>query len=174
MDIDGVALQTKLDAIPMFQRAIIFTMQGQIVTSTVFPAPSVGELQSIVAVMEGTPEAAVDTGICVQGDYFEVQSFTPPIISGRRGNPDHSEGVGIIRGTHQDTTVFFLVSYVLPNLAPRVIPRALQFFRENVGEVDLHIPRSQGHRTSGWLRFGRGSPGGRPASGGSRGSRNPL
>lgn len=66
--------------------------------------------------------------------YVYLCSFHPPLIYGRRGNPEveESEGIAVCRVEKKSSkqSVFCLITYTYPTLSARAVPQ-LKDFCEN-------------------------------------------
>lgn len=80
----------------------------------------------------------VGEGFSVNGTHFDVHRFHVPLIYGRRGTPEDSEGIALCRykpfmPADNETHQYLLITYMLPILSAKAVPEMVKFVEKHLG-----------------------------------------
>ena len=82
-------------------------------------------------------DETITKGMNLEGQHFDIHRFHPPLIYGRIANEELNEGICLAKGKNkQDEVIYFLITYLLPIVSARAIPQQIEFFNQNLGELD--------------------------------------
>ena len=104
-------------------RVVVFDEVGKVLTSTC--GISKGEVGLLCKALEDR-SACIKAGFSVSGTQFEVHRWHPPLVYGREGGDEgRGEGIALIKSNRvSDGAAFFtLITYRLPNLSARMVPK---------------------------------------------------
>ena len=66
-----------------------------------------------------------------------MHRFHPPLIYGRIANEELNEGICLAKGKgKEDNIIYMLITYLLPIVSARAIPQQIEFFNQNLGELE--------------------------------------
>ena len=114
-------------------RVVVFEEGGKVVSSTC--EISAREVGSLCRALEDRTEC-VKAGFAVAGTRFEVHRWHPPLVYGREGGDEgRGEGIALIKSskTSDGTSLFTLITYKLPNLSARMVPKLQTMAAELAG-----------------------------------------
>eukprot|EP00918_Siedleckia_nematoides_P074069 GHVU01161823.1.p3 GENE.GHVU01161823.1~~GHVU01161823.1.p3 ORF type:complete len:116 (-),score=18.01 GHVU01161823.1:630-977(-) len=80
-------------------------------------------------------DVTIGRGLTIGGRRFEVHRIHPPLVYGRRGNPDDSEGIAVAHGSRDGRAIVAVCTYKLPYLSTKMVPQLINFFREHLGDL---------------------------------------
>ena len=77
-------------------------------------------------------DTTVGNGFYINNVHFDVHRFHVPLVYGRRGTPEDSEGIAIARiepkeKRGEESHWFLLITYVLPILSAKAVPQMVEF-----------------------------------------------
>jgi hypothetical protein len=83
-------------------------------------------------------DVTVGEGFNVGGTHFDVHRFHVPLIYGRRGTPEDSEGIALCRykpfkPANNETYQYLLITYLLPILSAKAVPEMVKFVETHLG-----------------------------------------
>jgi hypothetical protein len=82
-------------------------------------------------------DKTITQGFMLNKVHYEVHRFHPPLIYGRIEHPDLNEGICLVKGkNHQEEVIYMVITYLLPIVSARAIPQQIEFFNNNIGEID--------------------------------------
>lgn len=82
-------------------------------------------------------DETITKGITIDKVHFDVHRFHPPLIYGRISTEELNEGIALAKGkTKEDKICYMLITYLLPIVSARAIPLQIEFFNDNLGEMD--------------------------------------
>ena len=73
-------------------------------------------------------DVTIGEGFFINNEHFDVHRFHPPLIYGRRGTPEDSEGIALCRfkpknAVEGEEFQFLLITYKLPILSAKAVPQ---------------------------------------------------
>ena len=117
-----------------FLDVLVFDAARTVLFSNV-PNLDEGELPAIASVFADRSKAMLK-GITLKGQRYEVHRYHPPLVYGRTATKSEKDSVGVAlcktSTANGEMTVFALVTYRMPALSARMVPRLQRFCKEIV------------------------------------------
>eukprot|EP01028_Stygiella_incarcerata_P014152 TRINITY_DN911_c2_g1_i1.p2 TRINITY_DN911_c2_g1~~TRINITY_DN911_c2_g1_i1.p2 ORF type:complete len:135 (+),score=23.61 TRINITY_DN911_c2_g1_i1:135-539(+) len=128
-------LQATLESFGDWNRAVVFLEDGTVLASTLSSVPET-EIAAFLTAFDSYDDIFTN-GLTFCSLHYSIFRFypneNPPLIYGRRGTPEDSEGICLLKTqTSEGRFVFALITYHVPVLAPKAIPQLIEFAKENL------------------------------------------
>ena len=128
-------LNTRLEEQVDWSKALIFDGTGKIHGKLKCSAGE-AEIKEIIKVIS-TKESAFSSDFKVESDIFQVQSYHPALVYGRKQDESRSEGFSLVRGKDSNgDVVYLLVIFAKPFVSSYIINQQIDFYDSNVGMLD--------------------------------------
>eukprot|EP00163_Fabomonas_tropica_P017224 TRINITY_DN3064_c0_g5_i1.p1 TRINITY_DN3064_c0_g5~~TRINITY_DN3064_c0_g5_i1.p1 ORF type:complete len:136 (-),score=9.63 TRINITY_DN3064_c0_g5_i1:67-474(-) len=121
----------KLKAVRDWDKAVMYTQDGQILASTFVPDQE--EINHLLSAFD-VHDVTVSKGIFFDGVHHDVHRFYPDLIYGRAGQSSESSGVALSKTVTKDkeSTIFVAIKFSFPIVSARAVSLLREFAQKNI------------------------------------------